>query len=40
MGAHADAIQGAVVLVGAVVGALLYGAFNALVGMTAHNGSS
>ena len=40
MGADTDAVQGAVVLVGAVVGALLYGAFNAFVRMTAHKGSS
>ncbi len=31
MGAHMDLAQGAVVAVGAVVGALLYGAFDAFV---------
>ena len=36
MGAYQDAIQGAVVAVGAVVGALLHGAFNALVCLTIH----
>ena len=37
MGAHHDAIQGAVVLGIAVVSALLYGAFDALIGMTVHD---
>jgi hypothetical protein len=36
MGAHQDAVQGAVVLGIAVVSAGLDGAFNALVGMTVH----
>ena len=36
VGAHQNAIQRAVVLGVAVVSALLYGAFNALVGMTIH----
>ena len=37
MSTHQDAIQGAVVLVLAVVSALLYGALDALVGMTVHS---
>jgi hypothetical protein len=36
VGTHQDLIQGAVVLVTAVVGALLDGALDALVGMTIH----
>ena len=36
MGAHQNGIQRAVVLGAAVVGALLYGAFDALVGMAVH----
>ena len=40
MGAHQDAVQGAVVLGIAVVSAGLDGAFNALVGMTVHRKSS
>jgi hypothetical protein len=36
MGAHHDAIQGTVVLGVAVIGALLNGAFDALIGMTIH----
>ena len=36
MGAHQDAVQGAVVLILAVVSALLDGALNALVGMAVH----
>ena len=36
VGAHQDAIQGAVILVLAVVGALLDSALNALVGMAVH----
>ena len=36
MGTHQDLIQGTVVLVAAVMGALLDGAFDALVCMTVH----
>ena len=36
MGAYQDPIQRAVVLTGAVMGALVYGALDALVGMTVH----
>ena len=36
VGAHGDPVQGAVVCILAVVSALLNGAFDALVGMTAH----
>ena len=36
MGAHQDLIQRAVVLMAAVMGALLDGTFNTLVGMTVH----
>ena len=36
VGAHQDTIQGAVVAVGAVVSALLNGAFDALVSLTIH----
>ena len=36
VGTHQDAVQGTVVLVLAVVGALLDSAFDAFVGMTAH----
>ena len=40
MGAHQNGIQGAVVLGSAVVGALIYGTFDALVGVTVHKRSS
>ena len=40
MGAYKDAIQGAVVLGVAVIGALLDGALDALIGMTVHVFSS
>ena len=36
VGANQDAIQGAVICIRAVVSALLYGAFNALVSLTIH----
>ena len=36
MGAHHDAVQGAVVLLFTMVCALVYGAFDGLVGMTVH----
>ena len=36
VGAHQNAVQRAVVLVFAVMGALVHGAFNALIGMTIH----
>ena len=39
MGPDGDAVQGAVVLVGAVVFALLNGAFDAMVGMAVHSDS-
>ena len=40
VGAHADLIQGAVVLIIAVMGTLVDGAFNGLVGVIVHNKSS
>ena len=40
MGAHQDAVQGAVVLILAMMGALLDGAFDTFVGMTVHCSSS
>ena len=40
MGAHQDAVQRAVVLVLTMVGTLLDGALNALVGMTVHRKAS
>ena len=40
VGAHGDPVQGAVVGVVAVVSALLDGAFDTLVGMTAHKNTS
>ena len=40
MGAYQNGIQGAVVLGSAVVGALIYGTFDALVGVTVHKRSS
>ena len=40
VGAHHNPIQGAVVFVFAVISTLLYGAFDALVGMTVHTQSS
>ena len=40
VGANQDAVQGAVICVGAVVSALLNGAFNAFVGMAVHNVTS
>ena len=40
VGAHQNSVQGAVVLVLAVVSALLDGAFDTFVGMTIHRGSS
>ena len=40
VGAHQDAVQSAEIGIAAVVGALVYGAFNALVSVTVHNGSS
>ena len=39
VGAHQNPIQGAVILTVAVVGALVHGALNGLVGMTIHNGN-
>ena len=36
MGTHHDLVQGAVVLAVAVIGALLNGAFDGLIGMTVH----
>ena len=40
MGTHHDAVQGAVVLVLTMVGTLLDGTFDALVGMTVHRKAS
>ena len=40
VGADQDPVQGTVVLVGAVMGALLYGTFDGLVSMTIHKKSS
>ena len=40
MGTHQDAVQGAVVLILAMMGALLDGAFDTFVGMTVHCSSS
>ena len=40
MGTHHDLVQGAVVLVPAMVGTLPDGAFDALVGMTVHRKAS
>ena len=40
VGAHQDAVQGAVVLILAMMGALLDGAFDTFVGMTVHCSSS
>ena len=40
MGAHHDLIQGAVVLMVAVVGAGAHGAFDGLVGVTVHKKAS
>ena len=40
VGAHQDPVQGAVVLVAAVVSALLDGAFDALVGVAVHRKAS
>ena len=37
VGAHQNAVQSAVICVGAVVGALLNGAFNALVSLAIHS---
>ena len=37
VGAHQDPVQGAVILAAAVMGALVHGAFNGLVGVTIHN---
>ena len=39
MGPYQNAVQGAVILSGAVVGTLLYGAFNAGIGMAVHRAS-
>ena len=36
VGAHQDPVQGAVILAAAVMGALVHGAFDALIGMTIH----
>ena len=36
MGAHQNPVQGAVVLLVAVISALLYGAFNAAIGLIVH----
>ena len=36
VGTHQDAVQGAVVLIRAMVAALVYGAFNGLIGVAIH----
>ena len=37
VGTHQNPVQGAVILAAAVMGALMHGAFNGLVGVTIHN---
>ena len=40
VGTHQNPVQGAVVFIAAVMGTLIYGALNGLVGMAIHNRSS